>query len=67
MANEDLFPKEFVERLKAQMPEARANIRLAERRLAVAKAAGGDTTAAEKRIFETAERLRKIRAAFGIV
>ncbi len=66
MADADLFPKEFIDRVKEQMPAARANLELAERRLEVAKAAGADIKVRQKHLFEVRESLRKIRTALGI-
>ena len=64
--SEDLFPREFIEKLKKNIPEAEKQLTLAEKRLVVAKAAGVDTKTLENKIFDLQQRIRKIKAAFRV-
>ena len=63
---EELFPREFIEQVRKDIPKAVINLELAEKRLAVAKAAGADVPEQERRIFELRQRISKIKAAFHI-
>lgn len=65
--NVDLFPKEFTDKLKRDLPEAERNLVLAEKRLMVAKAAGADVKERETNIFKLRQQINKIKIAFRIV
>lgn len=63
---DELFPKEFIERVKRDLPEAERLLVLAERRIQVAKAIGADTAEQERQVFTLRQNIRRARAALKI-
>lgn len=66
MAHEDLFPREFLDRIKRDIPKAEEQLNLAQRRIDIARAAGADVKTQELDVVKLRNSIAKMRAAFRL-